>query len=133
MASEESEFGSGRGLHPPLGRGAVLSPYDRLRATRMTDSSNPEASEDDVWSPTVTQTHTDPKTGLCVSGTLRPGVTVPVVETGPSSTSGQHKIVRTDAYNPPSGGRPAHDPEGYQDGEGAAWRNSVPPNPVDYE
>lgn len=141
MANEESEFSWGGGLHPPLNRGGTLSAYDRLRATRMTDPDNPDASEDDVWSPTVTTSHgaseievgpegTGPELGEWVPGTLRAGTTQAVTETEPSSTSGQHKKIYSDRYNGPRNGRPAHDPEGYQDGAGAEWRNSIPPNPV---
>lgn len=129
------EFEWGAGLHPPLGvdpggnGGAVVSPYDRLRATRMTESTNPDASEDDVWSASVTQSEVD-EDGMWVAGTLRTGTTVPVTETGPAPSDGQHRIIHTDRYNPASDGRPKHYADGYQDGEGEAWRASIPPNPV---
>ena len=128
--SNHGEFSWGSGLIPNPASGYPLSAYDQLRATRLTDPANPEASEDDVYSPTVTQSHVDEATGLFVYGTLRPSATQPVTEAEFAPTDGQHKIVDPSRYNYAEGGRPAHDPEGYQDGAGQAWRDSVPPNPV---
>lgn len=125
-----SEFSWGSGNVPNPASGYPLSAFDRLRATRLTDPSNPEASEDDVYSPNVSRSEGDPELGTYASGTLRAGATQPVTEERFAPTAGQHRVIHSDRYNPPSGGRPKHYPDGYQDGAGEEWRNSVPPNPV---
>ncbi|QNJ55394.1 hypothetical protein SEA_LITTLEFELLA_83 [Gordonia phage LittleFella] len=130
VVGEISEFSWGSGLVPNPASGYPLSPYDQLRATRLTDPTNPEADEGDVYSPNATQGHVDPVTGLWVEGTLRPHATQPVTEEEFAPSNGQHKIVDPSRYNYAEGGRPAHDPEGYQDGSGQEWRDSIPPNPV---
>lgn len=119
-----SEFNYGGGLSAPPAAGHELSPYERLRATRLTDTTNPEANEDDVFVAGATQSHSDPVTGVYVPGTLRPGVTPPVKETNIRPSTGQHAPIDPSTYSPD------HDPEGMQDGEGQAWRDTYPPNPV---
>lgn len=133
--SDIGEFSFGSGQRPPLASGAPITPYERLRATRMTDSANPEANEDDVWSVDVTRTHMDEDEnsetyGTSIPGTLRPEVTQPVTEEEFAPSTGQHRIIRTDRFNPARNGYPKHYPDGYQDGSGEEWRDSVPPNPV---
>ena len=123
---DPSEFSHGRGLAGNLGRGYVLSPYEKLKATRMTDPGNPEASEEDVYTESATHSSVDAD-GVYVAGTLRSGVTKPVTQSGEIPSSGQHKRLDPSRYTP------GHDPEGDQSGEAARWRNSVPPNPVGYE
>lgn len=133
-----SEFSWGLGLAPPRpaiggqGGGGVgtgmesqpLSQYEQLRAIRMTDPSNPEASEDDVFKKGVTHSGTN-EDGTYRPGTLRPGITAPVtMDEALPSPSGQHGIIDPAKYNP------GHEPDGLQDGEGSSWRDSIPPNPV---
>lgn len=120
--STESELSWGTGLMAPQGRGYVPTAYDRLRASRMTDSSNPDANEDAILEGTATHSTTD-RDGLYVAGDMKADITPLVTETGPSSSSGQHKIVDPLRFNP------GHEADGFQDGSGAAWRASVPPNP----
>ncbi|UVK63885.1 hypothetical protein SEA_LILYPAD_82 [Gordonia phage LilyPad] len=124
MSDRAGEFSYGDGLVAPPSAGHQLTPYEQLRATRLTDTANPEANEDDVFVKGATQGHTDPETGLYVPGTLRPGVTPPVQEEGRPPAVGQHRTIDPSRYNK------GHDPEGMQDGEGQAWRDSIPPNPV---
>lgn len=100
-----------------------LSPYEQLRATRMTDSANPDASEDDVFVNGATHSGTN-EDGTYKPGTLRPGVTAPVTQGNVLPGNGQHGIIDPSRYNP------GHEADGYQDGEGQAWRDSIPPNPV---
>ena len=132
-----SDFSWGLGLTPPLvgsggqGGGAVgtgssprtLSAYERLKATRMTDPSNPDASENDVYNKNVTKSGSNPD-GTYKPGTLRPGATPPVRMDPVLPSGGQHGTIDPTKYNP------GHEPDGFQDGEGQAWRDSVPPNPV---
>lgn len=123
------EFSWGPGLMPnrDAGGGNVpgpgLSSYDQLRATRMTDPANPEASEDDVFSRGVSVSSADSE-GRHVAGTLRESVT-PAVRTNPGMPStGQHGRIVSGEFNY------GHQSDGLQDGSGAAWRASVPSNPV---
>lgn len=132
-----SEFSWGRGLAAPRpaiggqGGGGVLngmesqglSPYEQLRATRMTDPDNPDADESLVYvkDATVSGENED---GTYKPGNLRPGATPPVREDGVLPSGGQHGIIDPTKYNP------GHEPDGFQDGEGQTWRDSVPPNPV---
>lgn len=133
-----SEFSYGPGLAdarvaiPGQGGGGVgegmasraLSAYEQLRATRLTDPSNPDANENDVFVKDATHSGSN-EDGTYRPGTLRPDVTAPVVvEAALPSPVGQHAMIDPSKYNP------GHEPDGYQDGEGQAWRDSVPPNPV---
>lgn len=131
------EFSWGEGLAPPtigipgqggapVGEGMAertLSPYERLRATRMTDASNPEANEDEVFvkDPSYSGANED---GTYKPGNLRPGVTAPVRMSAELPSKGQHGKIDASKYNP------GHEADGFQDGEGQQWRDSVPPNPV---
>lgn len=130
-----SEYSWGPGLFPNRSAGsslpstpgnpggeAALTAFERARATRMTDPANPEANEQDVYSVGVTHSSTNAD-GTWKPGTLREGVTTPV-RVGPGlPTGGQHGKIYSDRFNP------GHEPDGVQNGEGAAWRDSVPPNP----
>lgn len=132
-----TEFSWGPGLAAPRpaipgqGGGGVgngmesqpLSPYEQLRATRMTDTSNELASEDDVFVKDATHSGAN-EDGTYKPGTLRPGVTAPVTQDNALPGNGQYAIIDPSKYNP------GHEPDGYQDGEGQEWRDSVPPNPV---
>lgn len=131
-----SEFSWGAGLSSPIvgpdGSSPghpEATPHDQHRAAFLTDSANPNALVEDVFNKDVTQGYTDETTGLFVPGTLRPDVTAPVKESGPPARSGQFYPVDPSKFNRIPG-RGDHDPEGMQDGEGKAWRDSVPPNPV---
>ncbi|AOE44898.1 hypothetical protein BI084_gp86 [Gordonia phage Terapin] len=124
MSDRPGEFSYGDGLMAPPSEGRVYTPYERMRAMRATDPANPEANEDDALLAGATQSHIDPVTGLHVPGTLDAGVTPLVKESGPPPRVGQHARIDPSRYNQ------GHDPEGMQDGEGQAWRDSVPPNPV---
>ena len=136
--SRGSEFSHGPGLTAPLvgsgGQGGAslaggqdartLSAYEQLRATRLTDPANPEANEDDVFTKNVTHSGSN-EDGTYKPGTLRPGVTAPMkMDPVLPSPTGQDAIIDPSKYNP------GHEPDGYQDGAGQAWRDSVPPNPV---
>ena len=133
-----SEFSHGPGLTAPLvgsgGQGGAglaggqaartLSAYERLRATRLTDPANPEASEEDVYLNGATQSGVN-EDGTYKPGTLRPEVTPPMrMDPVLPPPTGQDAIIDPSKYNP------GHEPDGYQDGEGQTWRDSVPPNPV---
>lgn len=96
--------------------------YDRLRATRMTDPANPNASEEAILEGTATHSSLD-SDGRPVDGDMLPEITPLVLETGPSASTGQHKPIDPSTWNP------GHEADGLQDGAGAAWRASVPPNP----
>lgn len=120
--TDHGEFSWGSGLMPPTARGYTPTAYDRLRATRMTDPANPEASEEAVLDGTATHSTTDAD-GLYVPGDMKADITPLTTETGPAPSSGQHKPVDPSRYN--SG----HEADGEQDGAGAAWRASVPPYP----
>ncbi len=116
---EMSEFSIDKGIWPNPGRGAITTPYQRLVATRLTDPGNPDASEENILNGTATQSHQD-ENGVYVPGDLREDVTNPITETPALPAGG---IINPQVYNP------GHDPEGMQDGEGKAWRDSISPNP----
>lgn len=110
-----------------VGKGAEardLSPYERLRATRLTDPANPDANEEDVFVKGATHSGTN-EDGTYKPGTLRPEVTAPV-RMDPVLPADPKR----DAIIDPSKYNPGHEPDGFQDGSGQDWRNSVPPNPV---
>lgn len=118
----ESEFSWGEGLAPPVERGAVPTAYDALVAIHQTDPANPDANEEATRVAGARNSYLEG--GIYVAGELRVGATGVMREVGPSSTSGQHARVNTQAY------QEDHQPDGQQDGLGAAWRDSLPPNPV---
>lgn len=122
----ESEYSWGRGILPPGSRGYEFEPVDMLRAIRQTDSTNPNAVAEDALVAGASEGTVD-ELGVFTPGTLAPGSTPLVVESGVSSSSGQHKRI-----NPllPKGGDPEHFSDGLQDGSGEFWRASLPPNPV---
>lgn len=117
-----SEFNHGSGLQAAPQRGYVPTPLDRLLASRKTDPANPDANEDNILNGTQTVSHLD-KDGIYVPGDMRAEATPLVTETDALPVTGQFKRIDPLKYNP------GHDPEGMQDGSGAAWRASVPPNP----
>lgn len=116
----ESEFCWGKGIEPPQERGYQPTEFDKLKAIYLTEKTNPNANEDATRVATPTVSHVDEKTGLYVAGDLRAGVTQRVVEKGPSAP----QTVFPDRYNI------GHEPDGIQDGNGRAWRENQPPNPV---
>lgn len=121
--ADQSEFSYGSGLMAPQGRGHVPTPFERLRAMRLTDPSNPNANEENVLLPNVSQTGTD-EDGRYLPGDQKSGSTPMVVETGGASATGQHKPIDPGKWNKD------HYADGFQDGSGEAWRQSMPPNPV---
>lgn len=121
--ADYGDFSYGSGLMAPPERGHIPTAYERLRATRLTDPSNPEASEDAVLTPNATHSSTD-SLGVYVPGDLKPGVTPMVTETGPAPSTGQHKIINPLVPNE------GHEADGEQNGAGRLWRASVPSNPV---
>lgn len=133
------EFSWGPGLQENRARGAglpsspgnpggerPLTAFERLQATRMTDPDNPEANEDDVYNQNVTQSGLN-EDGTYRPGTLRSGVTKRVTQGPTAPSAGQHAKIDPSKYNV------GHSPDGYQDGSGQAWRDSVPPNPVHHD
>ena len=124
----ESEYSWGTGMLPPLERAAVEdffpSNYDRLVASRQTETTNPIANEEATFLKSPTHEHIDPKTGMPVAGDMREFATERVTEQGPSKASGQFKPLDTSTYTL------GHEPDGQQDGAGRRWRESLPPNPV---
>lgn len=132
-------FSWGPGLMENRGRGSslpsspgnpggerALTAFEQLQAMRMTDTDNPEANEDDVYNVGVTQSGLN-EDGTYKPGTLRAGVTKRVVQDATLPQSGQHGKLDASKYNPD------HEADGYQDGSGQAWRDSVPPNPVHHD
>lgn len=119
----ESEFSWGEGLAPPVERGAVPTQMDLLIAMRQTDPANPDASEEATRVKGARNSYLG-EDGIYVAGELRVGATAVMREAGPSSTSGQHTPIDVNRYEK------THQPDGQQDGLGAAWRDSLPPNPV---
>lgn len=115
-----SEFSWESGIQANPKRGYVPNGYDRLRAIHQSDPDNPEASEEAILNGTASEGSYD-EDGLWQPGDLRDGATNPVTESGELPTTGK---VDSSKYNP------GHEPDGLQDGEGKAWRDSVPPNPV---
>ena len=122
----ESEYSHGKGMLPPSIRGYEPDPRDMLMAIRQTDPINPEADVMAAFDAKPSQGSFD-KLGVWTPGNLRNEATPMVVETGLSSTAGQHKRI-----NPalPKGGDPEHHADGFQDGSGDLWRASLPPNPI---
>lgn len=116
----ESEFSWGKGLVPPQLRGYVPTNRTYLSAQYQTDAANPGANIEGTLVPNPTQSHADPKTGMYVPGDLDVGATPRVREVGPSRPAG----IDPSKYNP------GHYADGLQNGEGDAWRASLPPNPV---
>ncbi len=112
-----------------MGRGR--SAYEQLRAMRMTDVDNPEASEADVFKVDVSQTSVSPEDGSYVAGTLRAGATKAVTEKKLMGdlVTGQFEKVDPGKFNGDGGGV-VHHSDGLQDGEGDLWREGLPPNPV---
>lgn len=157
-AEGPSDYSWGAGLVPPTvdsgesagsrtgaggGAGAVgrgRSAYEQLRAMRMTDVDNPEASEADVFKVDVSQTSVSPEDGSYVAGTLRAGATKAVTEkklmgdlvTGQFEKvdPGKFNVRRVRWGNDGDGGGVVHHSDGLQDGEGDLWREGLPPNPV---
>lgn len=121
--AEQSEFSWGIGLQAPPARGYVPDAFDRLKATRLTDHDNPEASEEAILEANVTVSSRD-ENGIYIPGNQRMNSTPLVQETAPIASTGQFKPIDPTKYNP------GHESDGEQDGSGAAWRASVPPNPI---
>ena len=103
-----------------------LTAFEQLQATRMTDTDNPDANEDDVYNVDVSASGVN-EDGTYKPGTLRSSVTKRVTQDPVLPTAGQHARLDASKYNPD------HEADGYQDGSGAAWRASVPPNPVRHD
>lgn len=87
----------------------------------QSDPDNPDASEENILNGLASEGEYDSE-GAWVPGDLRYGATNPVTESGALPTDG----ARVD----PSKYQKDHEPDGLQNGEGKAWRESVPPNPV---
>lgn len=121
--AEQSEFSWGNGLQAPQGRGYVPSAFDRLKATRLTDHDNPDASEEAVLEFGVSVSGLD-EDGIYIPGNQRMNTTVLVQESEATASSGQFTPIDPSRYNR------GHESDGEQDGSGAAWRASVPPNRV---
>ncbi len=122
----ESEYSWGAGLLPNPVRGYEPDNRDRLMAIRQTDTTNPAADVEALFKPGVTQGTTD-DFDVVTPGNMQRDSTPLVTEVGPSSSVGANRRL-----NPlkARGGVIGWEPDGLQDGSGAAWRASLPPNPV---
>ena len=119
--AEQSEFSWGMGLQAPPARGYVPTAFDRLKASRLTDIDNPEASEDAILEFGASMSGLD-ENGIYVPGDQRMNTTSLVTEDEARASTGQFAPLDPLRYNP------GHEADGEQDGSGAAWRASVPPN-----